>query len=247
MNELAAPWTHWFAQDNEGGKALVEDYLAAKGDERLAGMDSVSILESRPTDLEQLVRFVNKLPQPMDFNSDAIEREVRGSASGQPYDNSVPGSSPTWSELFARAQSGAAMTVPYHDVKVTDPQKLARASAAYSAFRAGQLARDALPDIRDVLPDDEALLAEMGMTTTPGADGAAVLTEACSLCHNARLDPTLTRARFRADLVGISREEKDEAVRRLMLPPDNPLAMPPARLRALSPQARARAIEALQR
>jgi mono/diheme cytochrome c family protein len=247
MNELATPWTHWFAQDNEGGRALVEDYVAAKGDERIAGMDATSILDSRPTDLEQLVRFVNKQPQPMDYNSDIIEREVRGSASGQPFDNSVPGSSPTWRELFTRAQSGATLTVPYHDVKITDPEKLARASAAYSAFRAGQLERAALPDIRDVLPDDEGMLAEMGMMTTPGADGAAVLTEACSLCHNARLDPKLTRARFRADLVGISAEEKAEAVRRLMLPPDNPLAMPPARLRALSQEARARAIEALQR
>jgi hypothetical protein len=45
----------------------------------------------------------------------------------------------------------------------------------------------------------------------------------------------------------MSREEKDLAIRRLQLPSDNPAAMPPARLRALSEAAKARAIGALQR
>ena len=247
MHELATPWTHWFSQDNEGGRALIEDYIAAKGDEPLAGVTGAQIVESRPADLEGLARFVNMQAQPHEFNSDVIEREVRASAAGQPYDNSVPGVSSTWRELYERARAGSAVTAPYHDVKVTDPKKLERASAAYRAFRAGELQREALPDIRDVFPDDEALLAEMGVMTTPGADGDAVLMEACSLCHNARLDNTLTRARFQADLVGIDREEKDEAIRRLQLPTDHPQAMPPARLRALSDEARARAIEALQR
>jgi mono/diheme cytochrome c family protein len=128
-----------------------------------------------------------------------------------------------------------------------DPAKLARASEAYRAFRAGEIEPAALPDLRDVFPEDEALLAEMGVMTTPGASGEAVLLEACSLCHNPRLEQSLSRARFRADLVGLDRAEKDLAVQRLQLPPEHPAAMPPARLRTLSPTARARAIEALRR
>src|SRR4029077_13249120 len=32
MQEIAAPWTHWFSDDTEGGLALLDDYVAAKAD-----------------------------------------------------------------------------------------------------------------------------------------------------------------------------------------------------------------------
>jgi hypothetical protein len=185
--------------------------------------------------------------QPNEFDSATIEQEVTASAPGQPASNAMPGMSPKWRQTHERSQRGEVIPTPYHDVKVTDPAKLARVTQAYSAFRAGQLDAADLPDLRDIFPDDPVLLAEMGMMTTPGATGEAVLLEACSPCHNSRLDQTLSRARFRPDLVGISRQEKDLAIQRLMLPPDNPSAMPPARLRSLSAEARARAIEVLQR
>jgi len=176
---------------------------------------------------------------------------VRASAAerggAQPSDNSVPGESATWRELYQRAQRGDAIAVPYHDVKVTDPDKLARMTAAYQAYRAGDLPRAELPDIRDVYPDDPRRLAAMGMMTEPDADGATVLLQACGQCHNARLDQTLSRANFRADLEGMTRAAKDAAIERLELPLDDPRAMPPALLRTLTPEARRRAIEALQR
>lgn len=247
MHELQNPWTHWFSQDNPGGRALIDDYVAAKGDERLAGVDSAKILDPRPADLEGFVRFAGSGTQPNEFISADIEREVSASANGQPASNLVPGVSPTWQVNFDRARRGEATPTPYHDVKVTDPAKLARATEAYLAFRSGALDAAALPDLRDVFPDDEALLAEMGTMTSPGATGEAVLLEACSQCHNTRLDQSLSRARFRAELDGVSREEKDIAIQRLRLPPEHPAAMPPARLRTLSETARARAIEALQR
>jgi mono/diheme cytochrome c family protein len=137
--------------------------------------------------------------------------------------------------------------VPYHDVKVTEPAKLERMTDAYQAFLRGELDRSELPDIRDVFPDDPVRLAEMGMATEPGLQGEAVLIQACSQCHNDKLDPSLSRARFRANLQGMSRAEKDLAIRRLLLPQNDIHAMPPARLRTLSAQARGRAIEALQR
>ena len=40
----------------------------------------------------------------------------------------------------------------------------------------------------------------MGFTTTPGLRGEEVLVQACSQCHNQRLDQTLSRAGFHVDL-----------------------------------------------
>jgi mono/diheme cytochrome c family protein len=247
MQELQSPWTHWFSEQSEGGRALLDDYVAAKGDEPLAGIAAADLLATRPDSLEAFTRSGGSGTQPNAFDSPSIEAVVQASAPAQPVDNSTPGDSPTWRSLFARAQRGEALAVPYLNVKVTDPIKLAAATAAYSAVRTGELPPEALPDVRDVFPDDETRLAQMGMATTPGAAGEAVLLEACALCHNPRLDPSYSRARFRADLVGVSRAEKDEAIRRMLLPLNDPAAMPPPRLRVLSDGARARAIEALER
>lgn len=250
MQEFDSPWTHWFYKNTEGGGALIEDYAAAKGDESLANLPRDRIDYSPPGGLQLLVGSRNH-DQPNAFDSELIEREVRESAAAsggnQPMDNRIAGTSPTWRAAYDRAQRGESIPVPYHDVKVTDPEKLARMSEAYQAYRRGDLAREDLPDIRDVFPDDEQLLAEMGIMTEPGLSGEAVLIQACSQCHNDRLDQSQSRARFRADLRGLSREQKDLAIARLMLPANNPHAMPPARLRVLSDEARQRAIEVLKR
>jgi hypothetical protein len=161
-------------------------------------------------------------------------------------DNSVPGESPTWREGYERARRGEAITFPYHDVKVTDASKLAHMTEVYQAYRRGEIEQAQLPDISDVFPDDPLQLAEMGFMTEPGMSGEAVLLQACSLCHNERLDQSVSRARFRADLTGVSRAERDLAIARLRLPEDDPHAMPPPRLRTLTQEARQRAIEALQ-
>jgi mono/diheme cytochrome c family protein len=251
MQELETPWTHWFSKGTEGGRALLDDYRAAKGDEAYAGVPGARLERATPGGLSMLALYSSAPTQPNMFDSRAIEAEVRDSAAAlggaQPVDNSVPGDSTTWRAVYDQAKRGAAIAVPYHDVKVTDPDKLERMTAAYQTYRSGELAREALPDIRDVFPDDPRRLAEMGMGTEPGMDGEAVLLQACSQCHNPRLDPSLSRARFRADLVGMSRNEKDLAIERLRLPQSDPFVMPPTRLRVLTKEARERAIEALKR
>jgi mono/diheme cytochrome c family protein len=250
MQEFDDPWTHWFFNSTPGGRALVDDYTAAKGDESLAGLPREDIGGISPGGLETLVGGRNHY-QPNPFESELIEKEVVESAAAdggnQPLDNRVRGSSPTWQAAYERSKRGEFIPVPYHNVKVTDPDKLARMTEAYQAYRNGDLDVRALPDLRDVLPDDHAQLAEMGISTEPGLSGEEVLIQACSQCHNERLDQGLSRARFRADLQGVSRAEKEVAIGRLMLPPSNVHAMPPARLRVLSPEAKARAIEALRR
>lgn len=250
MQEFDSPWTHWFFESTEGGKALLEDYTHAKGDEHLAGFSAEQIAAFSPGGLELFVGSRNH-DQPNVFDSERIEQEVRQSAAmdggNQPFDNRVTGESPTWTSAHQRARRGESIPVPYHNVKVTDPDKLEVAAASYQAYRAGALDKDELPDIRDVFPDAQGRLAEMGMMTQPGASGEEVLMEACSMCHNDRLDPSLSRAHFNADLTQMGRAERDRAIERLTLPPDDVRAMPPARLRVLSAEAIERAIEALQR
>lgn len=250
MQELNDPWTHWFSPNSDGGRALVADYLAAKGDEPFAGMRMDQLQAADPLVLTVLILAAFPASTPS-FDSRAIEDEVRASAAtaggNQPFDNSVPGSSATWNTSYVRTQQYGGIALPYHDVKVTDPVKLARMTEAYQAYRRGELERSALPDLRDVFPDEPARLAELGFTTAPGLDGASVLLQACSLCHHAQLDPALSRARFRADLVGMSRAQKDAAIARLQLPHDDPEAMPPPRMRVLSDEAIERAIDVLRR
>lgn len=248
MQELNTPWTHWFWKQSKGGKALLDDYFAAKGDETLAGMSAERIEAADPNMITTLV--IAQAPDlPVSFDSQRIEGEVMASAAAeggeQPVDNSIPGQSMTWLAAYERAKRGEQIALPYYNVKVSDAEKLERATAAYRAFSRGELQADELPDLRDIFPDDPVRLAELGAMTEPGLDGREVLMQACAQCHNPRLDPELSRARFRADLDGMSREEKDLAIARLQLPPDNPLAMPPARLRVLSEEARERAIRVL--
>ncbi|MET0385785.1 MAG: hypothetical protein ABW321_07490 [Polyangiales bacterium] len=248
MQELDPPWTHWFWRNSAGGRALLADYFAAKGDEPLAGLTPEQIQGAEPETLTTAV-ILDHATQPNEFESFSIENEVQASAAAlggqQPEDNSVPGQSATWRGIFERAQHGLAIGVPYHDVKVTDATKLARMSEVYRAVQLGELPASSLPDIRDVFPDDPQLTAELGFSTEPSLDGPTTLMSACGSCHNSRLDPGLSRARFRADLVGMSREERDLAITRISLPVTDPLAMPPARLRVLTDEARRRAIAAL--
>jgi mono/diheme cytochrome c family protein len=108
----------------------------------------------------------------------------------------------------------------------------------------GSLARDELPDVRDIFSGDA--LASMSIRPKPGLDGRGIVIHMCSQCHNARLDQTLSRARFNAmDLDAMSRAEKDEAIVRLELPDDAPGKMPPPRFRTLSPEELALVVEEL--
>jgi hypothetical protein len=70
--------------------------------------------------------------------------------------------------------------------------------------------------------------------------------QACEACHNALLDPSLSRARFDIDVTRMSRAELDLAIERLSLPEDDPLAMPPRGARALDMAGRERLIEFLR-
>ena len=243
MQELEDPWTHWFRSDRPGGLTLLQDYFRAHSlDEPYAGIPGALIQKSDGRALEDFVTGQGFDQQPNKFDSKAIESEVSDSSGAQPEINTPRGQSTLWQKLYDRAASGAAIPPPYHDVKVSDPNKLQFVSDAYKAFIGGQTST--LPDIRRVFLDDA--LADLNFIPRPNATGKEVLVQACAQCHNSRLDQTITRAHFDVTKLGsMSAAEKKEAIRRMNLPSADRLHMPPTILRALPDDALAAAISAL--
>lgn len=226
MQERRAPWTHWFRNNkNEpGGVALLQDYLDAHGDEDYAGIPAalISTPRSDPLVLEALVDNNSLSPQPNEFNGSRIEREM-----------AQAGQSPTWTQLYQSYLAGNDIPVPYHDIRVTDPSKLSAMTAAYKAALAGTRPVSMMPDIRDVFDDNG--LADMGFRPQPGSTGQSILVQMCMRCHNDKLDPSLSRARFDVtQLATMSAGQKMAAVNRLKMPKDSPLVMPPVRAGELS-------------
>jgi hypothetical protein len=251
MQERRAPWTHWFRnnQNEPGGVALVQDFQAAHGkNEDYAGIPA-SLLDtprSDPLVLEALVDNNSVSPQPNEFNTGRIEREVQQSNPAEPAQNMPMGTSSTWQQIYSFSAGGNAIPVPYHDVKVTDPSKLATLSAAYRSFVDGALPADKLPDIRDVLLD--AALADMGLRPRAGGDGLSILQQMCQRCHNSTLDQTISRANFNVEsFSAMSRGQKDQAIARITQAANSPLLMPPARFGSLSPQELMTVVDFLKR
>jgi len=245
MQELEDPWTHWFRSDRAGGVALAQDYFRAHGDqEEYGGIPGALIAKSDGRALEDLVKGQGFREQPNAFDGTRIEAEVESSSDRQPEINVPVGQSRTWDALYARALAGQSIPPPYHDVKVTDPDKLQFATDAYKRFIA-QGGGD-LPDIRRVFLDDA--LEAMTFQPKTGLGGREILVQACAQCHNPQLDQSITRARFDVTkLDTMSRPAKDLAIARLKMGSANRLRMPPATMRSLPDDARELAIKELQK
>lgn len=238
MQELNNPWTHFFRNNRAGGQALLADFVAAHGtNEDYAGIPAQLINASDPALLEDLVRGNGFRNQPNQFNSGLIQNQVNNASPGQPQNNDVPGASTEWQRIYNNTVLGQFIAVPYHDVKVTDSAKLASLTASYQAFVNGALAAADLPDIRNVFLD--AGLRDMGFKVMAGLDGQQIITQACTQCHNSRLDQTISRARFNVDLNSMSNSQggvltgaaRDAeiglAIARLNLPVEDVRKMPP--------------------
>ena len=153
------------------------------------------------------------------------------------------GTSRTWQGIYDAAIAGQFIATPYHDVKITDPTRLAHMTDAYVGFRGGAPLGE---DIRDVFLD--AAMTELGFAPGPAMDGRGLLVQQCQQCHNTRLDPTISRDLFLVDrLDQMSRAEKDLAIQRIEMPLDTRLTMPPPLFRTLTPAQRALMIEALRK
>jgi hypothetical protein len=233
--ELKTPWTHYFGfGGSPGGQALLADFVAAHGSsEAYGGVPGALIPNMRPAYTEGAVENQGGKVQPNEFLSATIEAEVLASSPAQPAMNVPAGTSATWQGIYNKALAGNDIPVPYHDVKITDPTKLAAMTKAYSDVRLGKAPPSSLPNVSDVILD--AALTGMGIRPAAGLDGHGILVQTCTQCHNSRLDQTLSRARFNVDtLAQMSAAEKAEAIRRINLPDTDCEHMPPKRFKELS-------------
>jgi hypothetical protein len=246
MQEIHTPWTHWFRSDNAGGVALLDDFHAAHGNAEPYGpVPAALINKSDGRALEDLVEANGFGTQPNFFDSPTIEREVQASSSAQPELNGIPGMSPTWQKIYDAAASGADIPVPYHDVKVTDGNKVVDMSRAYQGFLQGMVMQQDLPDIRRVFL--ASALSDLTFRPKEGLDGKAVLVQMCAQCHNPGLDQTISRAHFDVTQIdSMSRAQKDNAIARMQAAPTSKLRMPPIMLRSFTNDALAAAVQALQ-
>lgn len=247
MQELKDPWTHWMRNDRPGGIALMQDYLRAhSASEDYFGIPASLIQDADGRAMEDFVVGQGFGNQPNVFDSKRIETEVSQSSSQQPVLNNPRGQSSTWQRLYDASATGQFIPPPYHDVKVTDPDKLAFATDAYRAVAEGKSPASGLPDIRRVFLD--SALPEMSMRPKPGASGKEILVQACAQCHNPRLDQSLSRAKFDATNVdSMSANAKAAAIARLKLPANDLKHMPPALFRTLPDDAVKLAIDALSK
>lgn len=246
MQEIDAPHTHWLSARTDGGSALLTDFHAAHGTlEDYGGIPAGMIDRSDPAKMAAFIKAAGFGDQPNAFPSQAIETEVVASAPAQPAVNTPMGASPTWQKLYDEAAAGTFIPSPYHDVKVTDPDKLAHMTSVYTRWRAGEVGQ-LDEDIRDVFLDDG--LVDMGFQAKPLSSGRELLVQQCQQCHHARLDPTLSRDQFLVDeLDQMSRAEKDLAIARINLPVDTRLTMPPPLFRTLDATERALMISELRK
>ena len=231
MQEIEAPFTHWMSAGTEGGRALLADFHAAHGAHEDYGPIPARLIDK--SDPAKLAAFVTQagFAQPNYFRSAQIEAEVAKGAPGQPAVNVPAGWSATWQVLYDEAVAGRFIATPYHDVKVTDPFKLASMTSIYQQWLGGT--RSDLPDIRDVFLDEG--LRDMGFAPKLGLDGRGLLVQMCQQCHNANLDMTISREKFLVDrLDQMSRDEKNLAIQRLGLDASTRLRMPPPLFRTVT-------------
>jgi mono/diheme cytochrome c family protein len=246
MQEMRDPWTHWFRNDRPGGIALIKDFVTAHGDnEDYFGIPAAILQRADGRAMEDFVVGQGFQEQPNSFDSKRIEAEVMQSSAQQPMMNFPKGRSSTWQSLYDASASGQFIPPPYHDVKVTDPEKLGFAIGQYQMFATGKLPAANLPDIRRVFL--ESALEDLSMRPKAGATGKAILVQACAQCHTSRLDPSISRAKFDVTQIDtMSDAVKESAIARMKLPASDRLHMPPALFRTLPDEALQSAIDALK-
>jgi hypothetical protein len=229
MQELAAPWMHWFpqrfVQRTESDRVLGLQFAQAHGGEAQYGGIPLSLImnavdEGSGAQLEALLRAQGFAEQPNPFDPH-IATEMKS------------GASPTWQARFDAHLRGEAITVPYPQLDVSDEAARAAAVASYVGVVGGTAPRESLLDIRQIFSADAA--QKLSFVPQPGADGRTVLAQMCARCHDGRGNPSLRKNQFnvlRLDLM--SRAQKDLAIERIT---SQAAVMPPRRAGQLTPEA----------
>ena len=226
MQERVNPWLHFMRNSTAGGRQLLADFRAAQGDDEYAGIPAARFGESDPAQLQNFVESAGFRNQPNEFNSAAI--------SGQGFFGGGRGGreSAEWNRIYEGFVQGRFIPPPYHQLRISSPEKLQSMTQHYQSYRRGEVRPEDLKDIRDVF--DDAGLRDMGFMVKDGLSGQEIITQACSQCHHDRLNQNITRAKFKLDPNRMDCEERKVAIERLRLPAHDVKRMPPAKFRTLT-------------
>lgn len=250
MQEIQGPWTHWMRRGYPegslpGNEAVLQDFHKVHGSEEdFAGIPAGHIDNVDPEQLEKFIT-VNSYPllQPNQF-SNFPQLEVSANDPRQPWDNTTPGKSPTWEMKFSGYAEGSSILVPYHDVKVTDPERFEAAATAYREYlRNGD--SSLVPDMATLIRDDAQ--QKLGIRMQPNLTARELIIRACNLCHNDVMSQDGSRARFNVDIDRLDDDEKMTAIERLRLPKDVPGVMPPAHMTTLTEEEKQLIIDELSK
>jgi cytochrome c553 len=218
MMQQRPPWTHFF-RDKEAGALLLDRYFTAHPrEERYGTVPGTLVRWSEPALLEGLVEHEGFVAQPTELPTrDLARAEMR---------RADPHAVTRYAELQVRALSGGLPPVPDARAFFFDPVRADRLAKDYRARAKDPSAPFFEPA---ELHDGRALVATL-RRGAPDASGDELLLAACSRCHNDRLDPSLSRARFDVTaLDAMSDAELGLAIERLAADPTATLAMPPPR------------------
>ncbi|MEM6996706.1 MAG: hypothetical protein AAF721_39750 [Myxococcota bacterium] len=142
------------------------------------------------------------------------------------------GAESAWDQEFSRVVHGTRLPLPSHRIDITDAARREAAIASYLDKIEGVAPEETLVDPRDVVADDT--LVEMSLLPTADATATEILTHMCSRCHNDRLDPGLSRARFDATaLASLTHDQKLMIADRIGRGHDDKYLMPPSRFASL--------------
>jgi hypothetical protein len=240
LQELQRPWPHWVYNDAIGATKMRADFYAAHGtNENYGGIPAAALNYPDMPVFEAFIENNGFINQPNEFQEVKIMNEMGygpcqatnpPGAAGCVSNGS--GSSPTWQAQYQLSENGQFIPMPYYDFVATDPTLLQPLITQYAAVKASTAPPSSLGDLRNVFND--AQKRAMTHKVALGLSGQQILVQACSQCHNSRLDQTITRARFNVMTLGtMSKAEKAEAIRRINLPPTDCQHMPPQRFRDL--------------
>ncbi len=274
LQEISNSWTHWFptrpAQQGGGwssggsgttglppqdpsthgtrsSEVLWNLFESMHGDDPTYGgvpLEDIRNGAAGP-DIETFVR--SWLTARADQLPEALRIPAFASGQGNDYfcDSSSMerlGADSDWSPQFERVVNGQRLPLPSHRIDITSELARDEVVETYKAVQSG-----ALPP-EDLVHPSAAIayssMAEMSLVPPQEATAEQILTHMCARCHNANLDPTLSRAKFDATKLGeLDELQKAVIADRIQRHDDDKFQMPPRRSATMPQWARTRVLQ----
>lgn len=183
MQELRAPWLHWFPGNamgiTESETTLSANFLEAHaGEERYGGVPLSLVGTTDPQSgapgLESFVNAQSVTDHPDHPGGDATDADTQAFSSAAVLAERDQGSRATWERYQEQAKRGLRLPIPFYDVDTSDPALRSAAVAAYRSVVFERASPASLLDLREIFRPEartslsfEASEGEDAATTTP--------------------------------------------------------------------------------